>query len=91
MSNARKRVLSLAELIRQSINDRKAAARLQGGKIRGLQRMVEKARKANRIFNAEIQLLEAGTPERGMNKKIAQRTKLPYEYVMKVRRAADKK
>lgn len=90
MSNAKQGPRSLAKVLEQIAVDRKTAARRKGGRIRGLQRALKRAQKLVRIFETEIQLIKEGVPERGLNKKIAQRTKLPYEYVMKNRRAADK-
>jgi hypothetical protein len=86
MSTARQSPRSLAKLIEQLAIDRKTAARRKGGRIRGLQRELMKAQKRMLILRTETQLIKEGAPERGLNKKIAQRTKLPYEYVMKYRR-----
>lgn len=90
MSNAREQPRSLAEILKQVAIDRKTAARRKGGRIRGLQQARKKALKNVRICNAVIQLIEEGEPERGLNKKIAKRLNLPYEYVMKFCRTLDK-
>lgn len=91
MSNTKKQPRSLAEVMEQLAINRKTAARQKGGQIRGLQQALKRAKKLVRIFDAEIELIKGGASERGLNKKIAQRTRLPYEYVMKNRRAAYKK
>ncbi len=90
MNNPRNQPRSLAELSEQFAIDRKTSARREGGRIRGLQQALKKAKKLVRIWEAEIQLIKDGAPERGLNKKIAQRLNLPYEYVMKARRGVDK-
>jgi len=92
MSSPRKQPRSLAEIIQQVVDDRKpkAAARRKGGAIRGLQRSRDKATKLAQIFKAEIHLIGEGIAPRKMTKTIAQRLRLPVEYVMKARRSVGK-
>jgi hypothetical protein len=89
MSSEKKVPSGLAAIIQEVKSERLLEGRRKGGQIRGAKRKLESVKKAIRIFEAEIKILEQygeQIPERGMNKRIARITGYPPEYVMKVRR-----
>lgn len=91
MSSEKKVPRGLMAIFQEAKNAQLLERRRAGGLLRGAKRQLESAKKAVRILDAEIAILQKygeDIPERGMNKRIAQATGYPTEYVMKVRRKA---
>ena len=88
MEAERRKAAWQAELDRR--RERKRERQRIGGQLTGARKAIQRSDKIISICKAALQLLRQGEAERGLNKKISRLTNLPYEYVMKVTRAASK-